>query len=703
MSMRSFPSTCWECGSTCGSLVTVSDGRVTKVGPNKAHPHSAGAFCAKGIRALPQWTYGERRLLHPLKRIGVRGSGQWQQIDWDEALELVAQGFADVIRRHGAPSVAGAVSGAFFSRGPVMALLMRALGSPNFMINQDLCGGCRAVSDRVTGLAIGGGEDIEHTNCALIVGRNPYAADPVQWRALEAARKRGAGLVVIDPNQSPAAERADLWLRPRPGTDAALALAMMQVIIAEQRYDHDFVQRWCHGFDALAARVAAYPPERAEALSGVPAADIVQAARRYAAGPSVFVSGHGIDAFSAGFQTFRAFHCLVAICGNVDREGGNRRAKRPPGLRTWLDLLHDAAFALPPQVEEMRIGAQRFPLWSAAGAWQRACHNPSVLDAILSGEPYPVRAMLVSGVNIVITYPDPRRTRAALEALDFLAVAAHEMNPTAALADVVLPKTTTLEEEEVQLQPGGPCVSYTQPAHPPLGEARSDLAIASALLDHLEPRVPVDRSRLPWRDKRAFNNFLLGDSGIDLDTLERDGFARFDYTLGNFEQQGFATPSGKVELCSQQLAQLGLDPLPDFTSPKGVTSEAWPLLLLTGEREKNFHHSRFRDQAWLEQQTPDPVLRVHPQTAARFLLEDGQWAYVHTAAGRCRLKVDLSERVSPGVVSTGMGWWRPRGEGPEFGALDVNVNAALSYAGPYDPVTGSPDSRGIPCSLSPAP
>jgi anaerobic selenocysteine-containing dehydrogenase len=485
--------------------VTVSDGRVSKVGPNKAHPHSAGAFCAKGIRALPQWTYGERRLLHPLERLGARGAGQWQRIGWDEALELVADGFAAVIRRHGAASVAGAVSGAFFSRGPVMALLMRALGSPNWLINQDLCGGCRAVSDRVTGLAIGGGEDIEHTRCALVVGRNPYAADPIQWRALEAARKRGAALVVIDPNRSPAAERADLWLRPRPGTDAAIALAMMQVIIAEQRHDHDFVQRWCHGFDALAERVAAYPPARAEALTGVPADQIVQAARRYADGPSVFVSGHGIDAFSAGFQTFRAFHCLLAICGNVDRLGGNRRAKRPPGLRTWMDLLHDPALRLPPEVEARRLGAQRFPLWSGAGAWQGACHNPAVLDAIL-----------------------------------------------------------------------------------------------------------------------------------------------------------------------------------------------------TGEREKNFHHSRFRDQPWLEQLSPDPQLRVHPDTAARHALHDGEWAYVHTAAGRCRLKVTLSERVPPDVVSTGMGWWRPRGEGPEYGALDVNVNAALSYAGPYDPVTGSPDSRGIPCRISAA-
>jgi anaerobic selenocysteine-containing dehydrogenase len=526
-----------------------------------------------------------------------------------------------------------------------------------------------------------------------MVGRNPYAADPVQWQKLKAARARGAELIVIDPSRTPAAARADLWLRPRPGTDAAIALAMMQVIIAEGLHDQEFVDRWCHGFEALAQRVSEYTPARAAELTGVPAADIESAARRYADGPSVFVSGHGIDAFSAGFQTFRAFHCLLAVCGNLDRAGGNRRAKRPPGLRNWMDLLHDPAFRLAPEVDALRIGASEYPLWSGTGAWQAACHNPGVLNAVLSGEPYPVRAMLVSGVNIVVTYPDPRRTRAALESLEFLAVAAHEMNPTAALADVVLPKTTTLEEEEVQLQPGGPCVSYTAPAHPPLGEARCDLDMANALLDALEGRVAVDRTRLPWRSPRELNTFLLGDSGISLDDLERDGFATFDFETGDFDAQGFATPSGKLELWSRTLDDLGLDPLPDFIQPQGRGDPDWPLLLLTGAREKNFHHSRFRDQDWLRDQTPDPLLEVHPDTAAGHALIDGAWARVETAVGHCRLRVSVSDRVPENLVVTGMGWWRPREEGPEYGALDVNVNAALAYSGPLDPVTGSPDSR----------
>ena len=463
---RTIPSTCWECSTTCGALLTVDEGRVIDIRPNRAHPWSQGAFCAKGIRALPEWTYSENRLLHPLKRRGPRGGGEWERCDWEEAIEITADGLARVGEEHGPMALAAAVSGAFFSRGAVVALLMRAIGSPNWMINQDLCGGCRGVSDRVTGLGITGGEDIERTRCALLVGRNPYAADPVQWRALKRAQQRGGRLIVIDPNRTSAADRADLWLRPRPGTDAAVALGMINVIITEKRFDEAFVSRWCRGFEALAARAAPYTPQRVAELSDVPALDLVAAAREFATGPSVFVSGHGIDAFTAGFQTFRAFHCLVAICGHLDVPGGNRRSKRPPGLRTFLDLVHDPEFQLPAEIAGRGLGADRYPLWTGPDGWQTACHNPTVIDAVLTGHPYPVRGMYVSGVNVVVTYPDAHRTVEAFKSLDFLAVAGHAMNPTSAWADVVLPKTTTLEEEEVQLQPGGPCVSYTQPAHP---------------------------------------------------------------------------------------------------------------------------------------------------------------------------------------------------------------------------------------------
>jgi len=696
--------TCWECGTLCGALVDVRDGRAAKIAPNPDHPASKGAFCVKGIRALPEFTYNESRLRHPLMREGERGSGKWRRVSWDEALDAMADGLATVRAEYGPLALAGAVSGGFFPRGPVVAFLMRSLGSPNWMINQDLCGGCRGVSDMVTGLTITGGEDIENARCALIVGRNPQAADPIQWQALKRARSHGIRLVVIDPVKAPAAGLADLHLRPRPGTDAAIGLAMMHVLIANGRYDKDFVARWCHGFEALNERVSEYPPAVAAELTGVPAEDIVRAAELYADGPSTFISGHGIDAFAAGVQTFRAFHCLVAISGNLDRPGGNRRAKKPAGFKTHMELLHDPAFALDEAVAKQAIGAAQFPLWAGPGGWQTACHNPSVIEAMLTGEPYPVRALYASGVNIVVTYPDARRTMAALKSLDFLAVATQTMNPTAALADIVLPKTTTLEEEEVSLHVGGPCVTYTAAIGRREGEARSDLEIARGLIERLQARGAIERDLVPWADHAAFNDFLLGKSGIDRAALRAQGYASFDYALGDFENQVFRTPTGKVELYSERMAAHGLDPLPGFVPPAGdaVDDDSFPLLLLTGAREKTYHHSRFRDQAWARKVAPDPWLKLHPATAAALGIAEDDWVAVEVAnaSGRCRLRARLTEDVEENVVSTGMGWWLPEAEGPEHGALDVNINAAMSYGPPYDPAAGSANTRGLRCRVT---
>jgi anaerobic selenocysteine-containing dehydrogenase len=701
-----FPSTCWECSVCCGSLLTVENGRVTEIAPNPEHPYSRGAFCIKGIRGAAGVTDSATRVLHPMRRKGERGSGQWRQVSWDEALDEMADRLSAVRSQYGPLSIAGAVSGAFFSRGAIVALLLRSLGSPNWMINQDLCGGCRAVSARATGLDITSGEDIDNANCILLVGRNPAAADPVQWAAIKRARKRGARLIVVDPKRVPACDLADIWLRPRPGTDAALALAMINAMITEGRYDKDFVARWCHGFDALAERVRKFSPDVAAELTGVPADRIIAAARLYADGPSSFVSGHGIDAFSAGVQTFRAYHALVAISGNVDRRGGNRRVKKPHGLRTYLDLLHMPEFRLAAELEAQTLGAAQFPLWAGPKGWQTACHNPAVITAMLESKPYPVRALYVSGVNILVTYPDTARTTQALRGLDFLAVATHEMTPTAELADIVLPKTTTLEEEEVSFMPGGPAVAYTRNAVAPRGEARCDLDIAVALLDRMAKRGAVTKNFIPWRSQRAFNEFLLGDSGISISELQRAGYVRVPYQLGDFEQRPFPTQTGKIELYSESMRAIGLDPLPDFAAPARDLAPAsirvqYPLTLLTGDREKSYHHSRFRDQSWAAKVSPDPILLIHPQTAGGLAIADGEWVALETSNGRgsCRLRAKLSEAVAVDVVSTGMGWWRPAAPGPQHGALDVNINAALSYEGPFDPASGSPDARGLLCRL----
>jgi anaerobic selenocysteine-containing dehydrogenase len=695
-----YPTTCWECSTCCGALAKVEGGRVADYGPNPDHPYSKGAFCIKGIRGAPGITYGPNRLLHPMRRVGARGEGKWARVTWDEALDELADALAKVRREHGPEAIAGATSGAFFSRSVILALGLRAMGSPNWMINQDLCGGCRAVSARTMGLNIGRGEDIDNARTILLVGRNPSIADPVEWAAIKAARKRGARVIVVDPKRTPAARAADLWLAPRIGTDAALALAMIHVLIREDLYDRAFVEQWCHGFDRLSERAAQYAPEAAEAITGVPAAQIRECARMYADGPSTFVSGHGIDASSVGVQTFRAYHCLVAVSGNVDRTGGNLRVQAPKGFRNPIDLLHMPEFRLPLEIEQRTIGAGQFPLWAGPKGWQTACHNPSVIEAMLTGKPYPVRALYASGVNIVVTYPDARRTIEALRSLDFLAVAAHAMTPTAAQADLVLPKTTTLEEEEVSYNPKASIVQFTRALVPPRGEARQEIEIVRPLLDRMAERGAVTRELLPWRSQREFNRFLLGDAGISIEDLETTGYCRVEPAPGG---QPYATPTGRIEFYSTVLEDIGLDPLP-ACMPVDEADERFPLILVTGDREKSYHHSRFRDQGWALKVSPDPKLTMHPETARALGVEDRAWVALEVMGGKgpCRLRVSITDETPPNVVNTGMGWWLPE-QGPEYGALDININAALGYNGPWDPVSGSSNVRGMPCRVEAIP
>lgn len=700
------PSSCWECGLQCGSIISVRGGRVQKIAPNPSHPGSKGAFCVKGIRAVHEWTYQEARLRTPLKRKGARGSGEFQPVSWDEALDEIADRLADIRAQTGPRSIVGAVSGIHYSRGLFMAQLMRAIGSPNWMINQDLCGGSRATSAKITGFSITGGEDLDNARCILVAGSNPSVADPVAWMAMKRARKSGASLIVVDPFRTAAAELADLWLRPRPGTDASVALAMSHVLVAENLYDADFVSRWCFGFDAFAERVAAWTPERAQDVSGVAAHDIVRAARLYGEGPSAFTCGHGIDAASNAVQTVRSYRCLVAISGNVDRVGGNRRAKRPAGFRTYGDILFDPAFRLPPEVEAERIGFDSFPLWSGPLGFQMACHNPSVLRAMRESDPYPVRALYASGVNIALTYLDTATTIESLKTLDLFVAAAHTMTPTAAWADYVLPKTTTLEEEEIALVQQGPCVSYTAAASDRDGDVRNDLEIARGLVERLARKGAADIRYLPWESQRAFNEFLLASTTLDLESIRRDGYATFPYSLANFEADPFSTPSGKLELFSQNMANVGHDPLPDYVPPAYLDEddelvEAFPLILQSGMREKSYHHSRFREQAWARKVSPDPIVHIHPDTAARYGVSDGSWIAVETphADGRCLLKARLSEDTLEGVLTTGVGWWRPEAAAPHFGARDVNINAAMSYSRRWDKASGAADTRGVACRI----
>jgi anaerobic selenocysteine-containing dehydrogenase len=704
MAVKVIASTCKECSVRCGSLIHVDGEQVVKIEGNPAHPASRGAFCIKGVHGPVTARNHPDRPLHPMRRKAGRGEGQWERISWAEAYDEIAKRMADIKRAHGVLSLAGAVSNHFVSRGVAMTQLLRSLGTPNYMINQDLCQGARYTAALLTGAGAQSGNEMEKARCILVVGKSPSDSSVVQWMNIKAAKKAGATLIVIDPRRTPIARQAARWLAPRPGTDAALALAMVHVILEENLQDREFVEQWCVGVDRLRERARRYAPPAAAEITGIAAEDIVHAARTFATvKPGCMVLGHGIDAQANGVKTAMAFHALLALTGNIDRPGTNRPAKPMKGFKDYYSVINDRKFRLPLEIEQRIIGGDRYPLWCGPDSWSKSSHNPSLIAAMHTGEPYPVKALYVSGVNIACTYPDIRSTVAALRKLDLLVVATDHMTPTAELADFVLPKTTLLEEEDVSADQGAPCVAVVQRALPPRGEAKCDMEIAIGLRDALRRYGAIDYDVFPWNSHREFIDYQLRETGVTFDDICKDGYVGIPYAYEDYRKKGFKTPSGKIELASDRLSAIGQDPLPDYHPPVyAKPNSEYDLTLLTGIRSMAYHHSRFRNHGWARRVQDAPELRINPRTAQRLGIAEDDWAWVDTPdrKGRVLMQAWLTEEVSENIVATGMGWWFPEMSGSDRGSLTYNIDAAVAYGPPWDPICGAPEARNTACRVT---
>ena len=701
MASRVIPSTCSECLVRCGSLIHMEDEQVVRISGNPDHPGSRGAFCVKGVHGPMSSRLGARRITHPMRRTGARGQGQWERITWQTACSEIADRLGEIKTRNGALSIAGAVSNHTQSKGIAVRLLLRSLGSPNLMINQDLCHGCRATASLLTGVTADAGSELSKAKVILVVGKSPSESHVVDWMRIKAARAAGATLIVVDPRRTALAKFADHWLAITPGTDAALALSMIQVVLAEGLIDAEFVADHCSGTEALRERTAHYPPEIAATLTGIEA-DTIRAMARVFAGvrPAAMVLGHGIDAQANGVDTAMAFQSLLALTGNIDRPGTNRLARQMPGLRDNFAVMPE--FRLPRNIEAQTIGAAQYPLWSGPDSWARACHNPAVLRAVHSNDPYPVRAMYLSGANILCSYPDMQRTKAALEALDLIVVAADQLTPTAEMAEYFLPKTTLLEEEDVFMDQGGPCLSFMQKVLPPLGEARSDIDILISLYQALHERGHIEHELVPWQSHAEFTAFMIEKSSVRMEDLRKTGFHRLDVQYESWRASGFKTPSGKIEFESARRSAAGLDPTPDFVAPSyGTRDDGFDLILFTGVRSMAYQNTRFREHAWARRLQDAPELRIHPATAAKRGIAQGDWVWVQTRADmpRCLVKARITDEVTENTVATGMGWWYPEISETGHGAETFNIGVAVPYGPHCDPVSGSAEARNTACRI----
>ncbi len=549
----------------------------------------------------------------------------------------------------------------------------------------------------------------------MLWGASPRHNRPAAERDINIGRSKGAKLICIDPRPPERLDilklglpPSDLWLRIRPGTDGALALGMIHIVIKEGLYNKAFVNRWCVGFEDLKKHVEGYTPERVEEITWVPKDQILEATRLFAkTKPSCLHSrlGPGSQHINAT-QTMRAISIFMALAGDIDVPGGNLISSKLGGFRT-PDAI--AQILRPPaEVDGKRIGAKEFPLLSGPRETARfifpQAHTPAAIRAMLRGE---IKAFYIPGSNFVLMEGDSRQTWAALNKLDFLVVPEFFMTPTAELADLVLPAAHWLEMEVPMraYQVMGPRrynhVLASRKVVEPRGECWDDRKI----LIELAKRMGV---KIPWQNIEEFNDWQLEDVKVKFREIQirPHQMISFPIKYKKYEEEGFNTPSGKIELRSSILEKAGYDALPGYVEPPQSpvstpeVAKEYPMIMTT-HRNIIYMHSEFRQLPSFRKVEPDPFIEINPETAAGKGIQNGDWMWIERPGfkERVRGKARYVADLDPRVISMVVGWWFPEKAGPEHGAFESNPNAIISNAPPYDPINGNHQARGILCRI----
>ncbi|HEY2223621.1 molybdopterin-containing oxidoreductase family protein [Actinomycetospora sp.] len=707
---------CTVCDIACQLHVHVRDGAVDRV-TRPTNPVTKDHFCVKGLSA-PNLYARPERLTTPLRRVGERGSGEWEEVSWDEAMSDIAARLQKVIDTHGPESFAVSTSNWNTSTENGMGRrVMNLLGSPNWISGVAMCMGNTAAVNKLT-YGWFPWPDLLNTDCIVLFGHNPrrHSWVPIYDLILQAQAKGGT-LIVLDPRESGQASRADVHLPLRSGTDAAMLLGWLRVILDEELYDHEFVRNWTVGFAELRERVAEYPLERVEEITGVPAERIAKAARMYATARSACMPwSPTLDQQVSSTSAIRLQSILRAICGHLDVPGGELMYGFNPEMRSESFLeLHEA---LTPEQRATQLGYDKHSAYTYRAGEILAPHtkrvhghewanlvmgsymaNPTELfRAMATGEPYPVKAMITLGNNTLMSYPNQQQVEAGLCQLDLLV--AHElfMTPTAALADYVLPGDTWLERPDVHDSFGWRSwlIASEKSVEPPEGcrgvfEFWRDLGVRMGLEEHL-----------PWRTPEEALDYRLEPLGMTF----REFCADHDMRLApvhyrSYRRTGFGTPSGKVELYSSVLDELGFDPLPYFRALPSDPER--PYSVFIGVREDPYFQTGQRQLPQLRKMSPLPRTFVHPDDAAAEGLADGDWAEIASAHGRISAMVEVREDMQRGHLRVPHGWWFPEllADDPRGAADRHNDGMLVDDADVFlDLEQGVPHFKGFPGAIT---
>jgi thiosulfate reductase/polysulfide reductase chain A len=692
MSTKTIKTICFECHSRCGVLVEVKDGRIEGIKGDKDHPFSHGYLCPKG-RACKEIVYHPERITEPLVRKKGKKSGSFEPVSWDVALDIISEKLLESGDKWGAESV---VFGSGTTRGmaPYLSRFLSIFGSPNFMAPSNMSGGPIVVGSAATCGFTLVDPDYAKTDCILLWAHNPEASWPgLYLHDINTGLKNGAKLIVIDPRGTNFAQKADHWLQIRPGTDVALALAFIHVIIENNLYDKAFVENWTAGFDELKAHVSTFTPEACEKITWVPAEKIKEAALCFAESSTACVGPGmaGVCQANDAFDLSRALTILSAVTGNLGAEGGNLKCTPPTRKRSCYGQEYSPSYHLPKEVANRKLGLDTYPLLAFIPI---PCPPQTVWPAITEGKPYPVKALGLFANNSVCAYPNSKRVRQALGAVEFFFAVDYFHTPTTELADVILPPAHWSERDDVEDLLMKNHVFSQNKVVDPVPQCRDEKQI---LID-LARRMKLEGY---FESIEAALNHRLEPTGMTFGQLTEKGHYALPLEYKAHEKRGrFNTPSGKVEFYAEYLTQMGISPLPQFREPPESPINSpellkdFPLILTTGGRNIVFYHSSHRNIPSLKKRSPDPLLQIHPETAASMGVADGEWVNLVTPRGSVNIKIALFENVHPKVVHAPHGYWY----GVDEGWKKVNINM-ITNDEPLCPVTASVPIKALLCRV----
>jgi anaerobic selenocysteine-containing dehydrogenase len=636
--------------------------RIVRVAGDPDSPTSRGYLCPKGA-AAPEILYHKDRLTHPLRRAGERGGNKWEKVSWDEAISEVADRL-DRIRRESGTEYFAMAQGTGRPYTEYTNRFAQAFGTPNFLSPGHNCFLPRVILSTITAGALpiadiyGFGGNMPA--CVMNWGCNHTetgASDGMCGAMFKRAFMQAGKKIVVDPRRIGLAEKADYWLQLKPGSECALALAMINVIIGEDLYDRDFVEQYGFGFDRLAEHVRPFTPEWAHPVTRIPAPTIREAARTFATTkPACIQWGNGIDTSTNAFQTARALLILMGVTGNIDVPGGNVFWVPPKGIKSGLHELGGkrGGGLLSAEKKAAVIGGKRFP-------FTPDCHVPTFWKSVITGEPYRVRALWIVGSNPLLTATQGLTIERALrDYMEYTVVSDLFMTPTAQLADLVLPAAHWLEQDDVVFMHEVWCV-MSRKRLARIGEARDDRDVILEVAHRLGLN-----DAFPWPDRYAYLDWLCEGTGMSFEEFKEKDLVMGEMRYRKYRERGFATPSGKFEFYSTVMEKVGRPPMPVYVEPPLSPGRDYPLILMTGTKGLYYFHSELHQIDSLRARHPDPLVEINPETATGLGIADGDWVWVESPHAKVRLRARLFDGIAPDVVNAEHAWWHPEASPPDY-------------------------------------